>query len=78
MGRVNDVADMLTEARRAATEGNASQGWAAASALGRFVSNKHAFRGGNTPIIRQGLDYLFLNHPAETLNPGYLERQKHA
>lgn len=73
VGQVSDVTDMLTQARQAAEDGNMSKGKAAASALGRFVSNNTI---GNTPVLRQGMDYLFLNSLAESMNPGYLERQK--
>lgn len=71
LGQANDVADLLTEFRTAAASGDPEK--MKASALTRFVTNNTI---GNMAVVRQGLDYLFLNDMAETLNPGYTQRMQ--
>lgn len=71
IGKTSDLMDLVSQFKDAGLERDASK--IRASAITRFVTNIFP---GNMPVVRQGMDYLFLNHMVEAMNPGYNERMK--
>lgn len=69
IGKIDDVFDLANQIKQAGFREDPSK--VKLSAITRFGINNVI---GNLPGVRQGLDYMFFNEMAETLNPGYTAR----
>jgi hypothetical protein len=70
-GKFNDTMDLFTQLREAGLHADPSK--VRASQALRYVLN---IIPGNMPVVRDGLDWLFLNSLAESLSPGFNSRMK--
>lgn len=69
--KLSDAMNLWTDLRSTADRSEPDK--LKASAVSRFAMNTIL---GNAAGLRQGLDYLWLNNLAETLNPGYSARMR--
>lgn len=71
LGKFDDTMDLYNQLRDAGLHADPKK--VKSSAMLRYLTNIFP---GNMPVVRQGLDYLFLNSMAESLNPGYNKRMQ--